>query len=156
MSEKSQISMRRTWGEIAGMMAIAALSLSCVAAVNHSLEAKLSRAGSFGVKFQAPIPPDQDEKPETVMITSPTAGIFQAGNTEGGPALAKIGMQVKPETILGNIEPMDATAMPILAGVMGTVKEIYVEDQSVVATGQALIKIEIKELNEMPEDSLQQ
>ena len=154
MSEKSQKSTRRTWGEIAGMLTLACFALSCVAAVNHTLEAELSKASSITVKSQAPIPPEDDEKPEMVMITSPTAGIFQAGNTEGGPALAKLGMQVKPETILGNIEPMDATAMPILAGVMGTIKEIYVEDQSVVRKGEALIKIEIKELNEMPEDSL--
>ena len=152
MSGKSQTSSLRAWKEMAGMIAIATLALSCVAAVNHKLKAQLANADSFRANQLEPIP-DEPEKPDTVMITSPAAGIFQAGNTTGGPALVKVGMKVKPETILANIQPMDATAIPILAGVSGTVKEIFVEDQSVVRTGEALMKIEVKKLDETPADS---
>jgi biotin carboxyl carrier protein len=87
-----------------------------------------------------------------VMISSPIEGIFQAGEISGGPALVNIGTTVTPETKLGSIQPEDATSMPILAGVTGTVKEILVKDQDMVMSGQALIKIEPMQMPKAPED----
>jgi len=156
MTTQAFHSLRRTGREIAGMMTLAGLALACVAAVNHSVESRLEQAeatvtqASFAEVTEVPIPVEPS-LPAIVMITAPAEGVFQAGNTAGGPALVAIGSKVTPETKVGTIQPMNATAMPLLAGVTGTVKEILVKDQDMVVAGQALIKIEPFQMPAVPQ-----
>lgn len=150
MTAHALTSLRRTGKEIGGMLLLAALALMCVAAVNQKIEKRLDQGAALATQTTfapAPLPiPEEPAPPVIVMITSPVGGIFQAGNVAGGPALVSIGAAVTPETKLGSIQPEDATVMPILAGVTGTVKEIFVKDQDMVMAGQALIKIEPQQM----------
>lgn len=147
MTALTRNSLQRTGREIAGMLTLAGLALACVAGVNHTVESSLAQTeatvtqASFAEVTEMPVPVEPSP-PAIVMITAPAEGVFQAGNTTGGPALVAIGTKVTPETKVGTIQPMNATAMPLLAGVTGTVKEILVKDQDMVVAGQALIKIE--------------
>jgi biotin carboxyl carrier protein len=149
-------SVRRTGQEIGGMLLLAGLALACVAAVNHRVDSHLGESardwqGSVTVvgtpvlkpaDAPAPIPPTP---PAETMITSPMAGVFKASTVDGGPALATVGKLVQPDTVLGTVEPMDATPIPILAGVSGKVSEILVKDQQLVGIGEALINIQATE-----------
>jgi biotin carboxyl carrier protein len=150
MTAHALSSLRRTGKEIGGMLLLAAVALMCVAAVNQKIEKRLDSGAALAAQTtfaEKTLPvPEEPAPPVMVMISSPMDGVFQAGNVAGGPALVAIGTGVTPETKLGSIQPEDATAMPILAGVTGTVKEILVKDQDMVMAGQALIKIEPQQM----------
>lgn len=156
MTAHALSSLRRTGKEIGGMLLLAALALTCVAAVNHKIEKQLDTSAvrtTLTAFAEELVPAPKEPAPAAmVMISSPAEGIFQAGNIAGGPALIEIGSAVTPETKLGTVLPEDATPLVILAGVTGTVKEILVKDQDMVLAGQALMKIEPMQMPEAPED----
>jgi len=156
MTAQAMTSLRRTGKEIGGMLLLAALALKCVAAVNQKIEKRLDDGAALATQTTfalEPVPvPKEPAPPVMVMISSPIEGIFQAGSIAGGPAFVSVGTGVTPETKVGTVQPEDATAMPILAGVTGTVKEILVKDQDMVMAGQALIKIEPTQMPDSPEE----
>jgi biotin carboxyl carrier protein len=156
MTAQALNSLRRTWQEIAVMLLVAALALTCVAAVNQKIANGLDSSATQMIQTafgEDPLPDPEVPAPSAVaVIACPVDGVFQAGTISGGPAFVSVGTTVTAETKLGVIRPEDATAMPILAGLAGTIKEILVKDQDVVLAGQPLFKIERAKMPETPEE----
>lgn len=155
MNTYAPSSLRRTWHEIFAMLAIAALALACLVAVAYGIEQRLelstavARETTFG---DTGLPmPEEPAPPAMVILSSPAEGVFQAGETMNSPPLVEIGSRVMPDTKLGEVQPISATAMPLMAGVAGVVKEILVRDQEMVMAGQALFKIEPTRPNPQPQ-----
>lgn len=73
-------------------------------------------------------------------ICSPLPGTFYHAPQPGAPAFIKVGDVVGPETVIGIVETMKLMN-PVHAGRAGTVSELIVADGTLVAKGDALVRV---------------
>ncbi|CAH0496764.1 biotin/lipoyl-containing protein [Novosphingobium sp. CECT 9465] len=73
-------------------------------------------------------------------ICSPLPGTFYHAPQPGAPAFIQPGDEVGPETVIGIVETMKLMN-PVHAGRSGTVVEMIVPDGTLVAKGQALVRL---------------
>lgn len=73
-------------------------------------------------------------------ICAPLPGTFYHAPQPGAPPFVAVGDSVSPETVVGIIETMKLMN-PVHAGRSGRVAEIIVPNASMVATGDALVRL---------------
>ncbi|HQS96618.1 MAG: hypothetical protein B7X90_06435 [Novosphingobium sp. 17-62-19] len=73
-------------------------------------------------------------------ICSPLPGTFYHAPQPGAPPFVQPGDEVGPETVIGIVETMKLMN-PVHAGRSGTIAEVLVTDGTLVAKGDALIKL---------------
>lgn len=73
-------------------------------------------------------------------ICSPLPGTFYHAPQPGAPPFIKIGDIIGPETVIGIVETMKLMN-PVHAGRDGSVAEILVADGTLVAKGDALVRV---------------
>lgn len=73
-------------------------------------------------------------------ICSPLPGTFYHAPQPGAPPFVKPGDVVGPETVIGIVETMKLMN-PVHAGRSGTVSEVLVPDGTLVAKGEALVRL---------------
>ncbi|MGV3511757.1 MAG: acetyl-CoA carboxylase biotin carboxyl carrier protein [Novosphingobium sp.] len=73
-------------------------------------------------------------------ICSPLPGTFYHAPQPGAPPFVKPGDAVGPETVVGIVETMKLMN-PVHAGHSGTIAEIIVADGTLVAKGEALMRL---------------
>lgn len=73
-------------------------------------------------------------------ICSPLPGTFYHAPQPGAPAFIQPGDEVGPETVIGIVETMKLMN-PVHAGRCGTVTAMIVPDGTLVAKGQALVRL---------------
>ena len=73
-------------------------------------------------------------------VAAPLPGTFYHAPQPGAPAFVKVGDTVGPETVVGIVETMKLMN-PVHAGRDGTVAEILVPNATMVAKGEALIRL---------------
>lgn len=79
-----------------------------------------------------------DADPQT--ICSPLPGTFYRAPQPGAPPFVQPGDDVGPETVIGIVETMKLMN-PVHAGRSGTISEIIVPDGTLVAKGEALVRL---------------
>ena len=89
--------------------------------------------------------PSEQEGPDGAevsgeVVTAPFVGTFYRASAPGAEPFVKIGQSVKKGDVIGIIEAMKMMN-EIVATCDGTVTEIYVDDETLVEFGQALICI---------------
>ncbi|MDP3551410.1 MAG: biotin/lipoyl-containing protein [Novosphingobium sp.] len=73
-------------------------------------------------------------------ICSPLPGTFYHAPQPGAPPFVQVGDEVGPETVIGIVETMKLMN-PVHAGRSGTIAEMIVADGTLVAKGQALMRL---------------
>ncbi|MFY8195664.1 MAG: acetyl-CoA carboxylase biotin carboxyl carrier protein [Novosphingobium sp.] len=73
-------------------------------------------------------------------ICSPLPGTFYHAPQPGAPPFVIAGQEVGPETVIGIIETMKLMN-PVHAGRSGTVAQVLVADGTLVAKGEALVRL---------------
>lgn len=73
-------------------------------------------------------------------ICSPLPGTFYHAPQPGAPPFIQPGDEVGPETVIGIVETMKLMN-PVHAGRSGTVSEVLVSDGTLVAKGEALVRL---------------
>lgn len=73
-------------------------------------------------------------------ICSPLPGTFYHAPQPGAPPFIKVGDIVGPETVIGIVETMKLMN-PVHAGRSGTIAEMIVADGTLVAKGDALVRV---------------
>lgn len=95
-------------------------------------------AGS-GTAAQAETAPDPAQT-DPLAIAAPLPGTFYHAPQPGAPPFVAVGDEVGPETVVGIVETMKLMN-PVHAGRAGTVAEVLVPDGTMVAKGEALIRL---------------
>jgi acetyl-CoA carboxylase biotin carboxyl carrier protein len=80
----------------------------------------------------------QDADPDA--ICSPLPGTFYHAPQPGAPPFVKPGDEVGPETVIGIVETMKLMN-PVHAGRSGRIAEVLVPDGTLVAKGEALVRL---------------
>ncbi|MBC8351208.1 MAG: hypothetical protein H8E66_04430 [Planctomycetes bacterium] len=86
---------------------------------------------------------DPPKEPVTTYIVSPISGTFVAGQYRGAESYVAIGNKLEPDTVVGNVE-VRGRLHPVHSMLSGTVVEVLVVDQSLVAPRQPLFKVQIE------------
>jgi len=73
-------------------------------------------------------------------ICSPLPGTFYHAPQPGAPPFVQVGDEVGPETVIGIVETMKLMN-PVHAGRSGTIADMIVADGTLVAKGQALMRL---------------
>ncbi|MCX7282961.1 MAG: hypothetical protein NTX28_02770 [Novosphingobium sp.] len=73
-------------------------------------------------------------------ICSPLPGTFYHSPQPGAPPFVQVGDSVGPETVIGIVETMKLMN-PVHAGRSGTVAQVLVPDGTLVAKGEALLRL---------------
>ncbi|HQS68247.1 MAG: hypothetical protein B7Y36_15450 [Novosphingobium sp. 28-62-57] len=73
-------------------------------------------------------------------ICSPLPGTFYHAPQPGAPPFVQVGDEVGPETVIGIVETMKLMN-PVHAGRSGTIAHVLVPDGTLVAKGEALLRL---------------
>jgi biotin carboxyl carrier protein len=92
----------------------------------------------MGATPEPPVPPPGEEP--AMVIVSPWAGVFCAGEYPGGMPLAQVGMKVVPGTVVGMVDAA-MRPFPVMAGMEGTITRVLVADGQMVHAGQPLFRV---------------
>ncbi|MCA9123879.1 MAG: hypothetical protein H6821_01075 [Planctomycetaceae bacterium] len=85
---------------------------------------------------------DPSPEPSTVYIVSPSSGVFVPGMYRGGAPCVEIGSRLEPGTVVGSIEVW-GRLRPIHSTVSGSVVEILIFNDAMVAPKQPLFKVQL-------------
>ena len=80
----------------------------------------------------------------TSPVIAPSVGVFRRALSTGESPLVAVGATVGPDDAVGLVEVMDAVRY-VLAGVRGTVTDVFVEDGAVVEYGEPLMLVREEE-----------